>query len=143
MPLDSSLIGQSSSPQTFEVTREAVQRFMEAAEDPALEKLEHGTPVEYAPPTFPTTFRMRIPGLELDSSKMQLLHGEQEYRYTRRLHIGEKVTCVIRVVDVRQRSGRSGPMIFLVSEMTGTDSDQQPIFTAHSVAIIKLQGPNS
>jgi hypothetical protein len=136
MPLDSSLIGQSSSPQTFEVTREAVQRFMEAAEDPAL---QDGTPVEYAPPTFPTTFRMRIPGLELDSTRMQLLHGEQEYRYIRRLRIGEKVTCVTRVVDIRERSGRSGHMTFLVSEMTGTDSEQQPVFTARSVAIIRMK----
>jgi hypothetical protein len=136
MPLDSSLIGQSSSPQTFEVTREAVQRFMEAAEDPAL---QDGTPVEYAPPTFPTTFRTRIPGLELDSTRMQLLHGEQEYRYIRRLRIGEKVTCVTRVVDIRERSGRSGHMTFLVSEMTGTDSEQQPVFTARSVAIIRMR----
>ncbi len=34
MPIDSSLIGKSSPPQTFEITREAVQRFMEATEDP-------------------------------------------------------------------------------------------------------------
>ncbi len=136
MPLDSSLIGQTSSPQTFEVTREAAQRFMEAAEDPAL---QDGTPVEYAPPTFPTTFRTRIPGLELDSTKMQLLHGEQEYRYIRRLRIGETVTCVTRVVDIRERSGRSGHMTFLVSEMTGTDSDEQTVFTARSVAIIRMK----
>src|SRR2546421_10309787 len=93
MLIDSSLIGKSSAPQTFEVTREAVLRFMEAAEDPALDS---GTPIEYAPPTFPTTFRMRVPGLELDTTKMQLLHGEQEYNYVRRLRIGEKETCVVR-----------------------------------------------
>ncbi len=29
MPIDSSLIGKSSPPQTFEITREAVQHFME------------------------------------------------------------------------------------------------------------------
>jgi hydroxyacyl-ACP dehydratase HTD2-like protein with hotdog domain len=113
-----------------------VQRYMEAAEDPAL---QDGTPVEYAPPTFPTTFRMRIPGLELDSTRMQLLHGEQEYRYIRRLRIGEKVTCVTRVVDIRERSGGSGHMTFLVSEMTGADSEQQPVFTARSVAIIRMK----
>ena len=136
MPLDSSLIGHTSSPQTFEVTREAVQRFMEATEDPAL---EDGTPIEYAPPTFPTTFRMKIPGLELDPTRMQLLHGEQEYRYTRRLRIGEKVTCVVRVVDVRQRSSSSGNMTFIVSETTGTDDHQQPIFTARSTSIIRMK----
>ena len=136
MPIDSSLIGKSSSPQTFEVTREAVQRFIEATEDPALHS---GSVVQYAPPTFPTTFRMRIPALELDPTRMQLLHGEQEYKYARRLRIGEQVTCVVRVVDVRQRHGRSGPMTFLVLETTGTDSDQKPIFTARRTSIIRVR----
>src|SRR5260370_38791752 len=107
MAIDGSLIGKSSEPQTFAVTREAVQRFMEATEGPALVR---GEPIVYAPATFPTTFRVRVPGVELDSSRMQLIHGEQEYEYTRRLRVGEEVTCVARIVDVRQRSGRSGPM---------------------------------
>lgn len=136
MPIDSSLIGKSSAPQTFEVTREAVQRFMEAAQDPALRS---DIPVQYAPPTFPTTFRIRVPGLELDSSRMQILHGEQEYTYMRRLRIGEQVTCVVRIADVRQRSGRSGTMTFVISETTGTDSKQQTIFTARSTSIIRMK----
>ena len=135
MPIDNSLIGKSSSPQTFEVTREAVLRFMEATEDPAL---RNDAMVQYAPPTFPTTFRMRIPGLELDTQKMQLLHGEQEYRYMRRLRIGEQLTCVVRIVDVRERSGRSGTMTFLVLETTGTDSNQQTVFTARSTSIVRM-----
>ena len=136
MPIDSSLVGASSEPKTFEVTREAVQRFMEATEDP---ELHSGNPIEYAPPTFPTTFRIRVPGLELDGTKMQLLHGEQEYSYTRRLRIGEHVTCVTRITDVRQREGRTGLMTFVVSEMTATDDQQQPVFTARSTAIIRTK----
>ena len=134
MAIDSSLIGQSSPAQTFEVTREAVQRFMEATGDPALQSKE---PLQYAPLTFPTTFRVRVPGLELDGSKMQLLHGEQEYTYTRQLRVGEQVTCVVRVVDVRERSGKSGPMTFLITEITGTDSEQQPVFTGRSTLIVR------
>ncbi len=134
MAIDSNLIGQSSPPQTFEVTREAVQRFMEATGDPALQSKE---PLQYAPLTFPTTFRVRVPGLELDGSKMQLLHGEQEYTYTRQLRIGEQVTCVVRVADVRERSGKSGPMTFLITEATGTDSERQPVFTGRSTLIVR------
>lgn len=134
MPIDSSLIGKSSPPQTFEVTREAVQRFMEAVEDPALHSTDH---LQYAPPTFPTTFRMRIPGLELDPTSIQLLHGEQEYTYTRRLRIGEQVTCVVQVVSIREHSGRSGPMTLLVLETTGTGSDGKPIFTARSTSVVR------
>lgn len=136
MAIDSSLIGKSSSPQTFEVTREAVQRFMEATEDPALQT---AAPLEYAPPTFPTTFRMRVSGLELDPTRMQLLHGEQEYTYMRRLRIGEQVTCIARIVDVRQRSGRTGAMTFMVTETTGNDAQQQPVFVARSTSIIRFK----
>ena len=134
MPIDQSLVGKSSAPQTFEVTGEAVKRFMEATEDPALQS---GEPLQYAPPTFPTTFRMRIPGLELDGNKMQLLHGEQEYTYNRRLRIGELVTCVIRIHEIREREGRTGHMTFIATETTGTDSNQQPIFTARSLSIVR------
>src|SRR5260370_1360612 len=91
MQIDGSLVGKSSPPQTFEVTLEAVQRFMEATEDPALQSKE---PLQCAPPTFPSSFRMRAPEMELDGSKMQLLHGKQQYAYTRQLRIGEQVICV-------------------------------------------------
>ena len=134
MQIDSNLVGKSSPPQTFEVALEAVQRFMEATEDPALQSRE---PLQYAPPTFPTTFRMRAPELELDGSKMQLLHGEQQYTYTRQLRIGEQVTCVVRIADIRERHGKTGSMTFIVLETTGTDSEQQPIFTARSTAIVR------
>ena len=74
-----------------------------------------------------------------DPTRMQLLHGEQEYTYTRRIRIGEQVTCVVRVIDVRQRSGRSGTMTFLILETTGTDSEQKPIFTARSTSIVRAK----
>ena len=136
MPIDHSLIGKSSEPQTFLVSREAVERFMEATEDPALQS---GKPLEYAPPTFPAIFRMAIAGLELDATKMQVLHGEQIYDYTRPLRIGEEVTCVLRIADVRQRHGRTGPMIFIVRELVGTDSNQEHIFTARNTSIIPIK----
>jgi hypothetical protein len=134
MPLDQNMIGKSSPPQTFEVTLEAVQRFMEATGDPALESNE---PLLYAPPTFPTTFRIRVPELELDPTKMQLLHGEQQYTYTRQLHIGEQVTCVAHIADVRERHGKAGTMTFIITETTGTDSEQQLVYTARSTAIVR------
>lgn len=134
MPIDSSLIGTTSSPETFEVTREAVERFMAATEDPALQGVK---PVEYAPPTFPTTFRVRVPGLELDGSKMQLIHGEQHYSYIRQLRIGEQITCQVRVADIRERTGKSGSMTFVVLETTGEDSQKRPVFTAHSTLIVR------
>ena len=134
MHFDQSLVGKSSLPQTFEVTHEAVKRFMEATGDPALQSEE---PLQYAPPTFPTTFRIRVPELELDPTKMQLLHGEQQYTYTRQLRIGEKVTCVAHIAGVRERHGKAGTMTFIITETTGTDSQQQPVYTARSTLIVR------
>lgn len=136
MPIDSSLIGKTSDPQTFVITREAVLRFMEATEDPALQS---GQSLEYAPPTFPTTFRFRSSALELDATTMQLIHGEQTYDYTRRLRIGDEVTCVSRIADIRERVGRSGPMTIVTSEIHGTLADNQPAFTARSILIVRMK----
>lgn len=134
MHFDHNLIGKSSPPQTFEVTLEAVKHFMEATEDPALQSRE---PLLYAPPTFPTTFRIRVPDLQLDSTTMQLLHGEQQYTYTRQLRIGELVTCVAHIADVRERHGKIGTMAFIITETIGTDSQQQPVYTARSTLIVR------
>ncbi|HXX77458.1 MAG TPA: MaoC family dehydratase N-terminal domain-containing protein [Ktedonobacteraceae bacterium] len=134
MHFDHSLIGKSSLPQTFEVTLDAVRRFMEATEDPML---QNEGPLQYVPPTFPTTFRIRVPDLQLDPTTMQLLHGEQQYNYVRPLQIGEQVTCVARITDVRERHGKTGPMAFIITETTGTDSQQQLIYTAHSTLIVR------
>jgi N-terminal half of MaoC dehydratase len=134
MHFDHSLVGKSSPPQTFAVTFEAVKHFMEATGDPALQSKE---PLQYAPPTFPTTFRIRVPELELDPAKMQLLHGEQQYNYTRQLRIGEKVTCVAHIADIRERHGKAGTMTVIITETTGTDSQQQPVYTARSTLIVR------
>ncbi|MGZ3616680.1 MAG: FAS1-like dehydratase domain-containing protein [Ktedonobacteraceae bacterium] len=134
MHFDHNLIGKSSPPQTFEVTYEAVKSFMEATEDQALQSKE---PLQYAPPTFPTTFRIRIPELELDPTTMQLLHGEQQYTYERQLRIGEQVTCVAHITDVRERHGKTGTMAFIITETTGTDSQQQLVYTAKSTLIVR------
>jgi len=55
------------------------------------------------------------------------------------LRIGEHVTCVAHIVDVRERSSRASPMTFLVTETTGVDSNQQPIFTARSTTIVRQE----
>jgi hypothetical protein len=134
MSIDHQLIGKSTPAQTFTVRGEDVLRFMEAADDPALQQQ---TPVLYAPPTFPVTFSLQIPGLDLDGSHMQLLHREQEFTYTRRLRIGEQVTCTLTVEDIRERTMRGDHMTFVVLKTMGVDSEQQPVFTAHSTLVVR------
>lgn len=134
---DQSLIGATSEPRTFEITQEAVARFIEATGDPAPENPQRDP--SYVPLTFPTTIRVGVPGLGLDGSKMQLIHGEQEYQYTRRLRVGETLTCTSRILDIREKSGRSGPMTFVTTEVEGRDNQGELAFTGKSTLIVRAK----
>ena len=137
MNLDRHLIRQSSPPQTFLIRQEDVARFMEATGDPALQQQ---FPLIYAPPTFPVTFALYFPGLNLDSSGMQLLHREQTFSYTRRLRIGEEVTCTMQIEDIRERTMRGDSMTFILQKTTGFDSEQKLVFTIHTTLVVRLPG---
>lgn len=129
--LSSDLIGRESEVVLFEMERGAIRKFADAVQDQ--------TPAcvrgDVAPPTFPTTFRITIPGLTFDLARV--LHGAQEYRYERPLRAGDRVRCRVRVADVYQRKGRLGEMTFLIIVMDGTDESGSPVFSAKTTAILR------
>ena len=116
---------------TFEVERGAIRKFAEAVGD--------STPAcvqgDVAPPTFPTTFRIQIPGLRYNLARV--LHGAQEYRYTRPLRAGDRLHCRSRVSDVYQREGRLGDMTFLILELEGRDDAGALIVSGRTTAILR------
>ena len=129
--LSSDLIGRESETVLFEVERGAIQKFADAVQDQTPECVRG----DLAPPTFPTTFRMTIPGLTFDLARV--LHGSQEYRYERPLRAGDRVHCRVRVADVYQRKGRLGEMTFLILAMDGSDESGNPIFSGTTTAILR------
>jgi len=129
--LSSDLIGRESETVLFEVERGAIRKFADAVQDQTPECVRG----DLAPPTFPTTFRMAIPGLTFDLARV--LHGSQEYRYERPLRAGDRVHCRVRVADVYQRKGRLGEMTFLILVMDGSDDSGNPIFSGTTTAILR------
>jgi acyl dehydratase len=129
--LSRDLIGRESEVVLFEVERGAIRKFAEAVQDQTPECLRG----DVAPPTFPTTFRITIPGLTFDLARV--LHGAQEYRYERPLRAGDRVRCRVRVADVYQRKGRLGEMTFLILAMDGTDESGSPVFSVTTTAILR------
>src|SRR5262245_53626249 len=98
MPLDQSLVGQETIPQTSTIPVEQIRQFASAVgdtnpvfRDEAAARAA-GFPNVLAPPTFVTRFRAEYATVGLDPEKMQVLHGEQEYIYERPLHAGDTVT---------------------------------------------------
>ena len=127
----SDLIGRESEVVLFEVERGAIRKFADAVQDQTPECVRG----DVAPPTFPTTFRMTIPGLTFDLARV--LHGAQEYRYERPLRAGDRVRCRVRVADVYRRKGSLGEMIFLILAMEGTDESGSPVFSGTTTAILR------
>jgi acyl dehydratase len=115
MPLDQSLVGQETTPQTITIAVEQIRQFADAIGD--ANPIFHdegaaqaaGFPKVLAPPTFVTRIRAEYAAVGLDPEKMQVLHGEQQYMYERPLHAGDTVRALHRVATLRQ-SSRAGGM---------------------------------
>jgi len=129
--LSPDLIGRVSEVVLFEVERGAIRKFAEAVQDQTPACLRG----DVAPPTFPTTFRITIPGLTYDLARV--LHGAQEYRYQRPLRAGDCVRCRVRVADVYRRQGRLGEMTFLILVTEGVDESGTSVFTGTTTAILR------
>jgi acyl dehydratase len=95
-----------------------------------------------APPTFATTFRDESADTsallrELGTDISRVLHGEQEFELQRPLQPGRTYLCRARVVDVYEKTGKSGPMGFVVRETAITEGDEL-VGTMRSVTVVRL-----
>ena len=95
-----------------------------------------------APPTFATTFRDEAGAAallkELGTDISRLLHGEQEFELFRPLQPGQTYLCRARVVDIYEKSGKSGPMAFVVRETSITDRANELVATMRHITVIRL-----
>lgn len=96
-----------------------------------------------APPTFPITFRdettdtaVLLRDLGVDISR--ILHGEQEFEHFKPIRPGETYLCRTRVVDLYEKAGRSGPLAFVVREMSVTDGDNDIVARVRQVTVVRL-----
>jgi acyl dehydratase len=144
MPIDASIVGAESPAEMVEVTAEAIRQFADAIGDD--NPLYHDEAVAraaghsalIAPPTYVTKFRQFVGALPIDPIKMRLLHGEEEYVYTRPLYAGDKLTIQTRIAEIRQRPGKGGIMTFATLETTGTDSSGAHVYTGRTLAILRI-----
>jgi hypothetical protein len=94
-----------------------------------------------APPTYPIAFMTQaLTGgmetfLELGLNFMTLVHGEQEFEYTRPIRAGETLTLTGRIADIYEKTGSSGTLDFVVLETEATDADGKPVFFSRNTLI--------
>jgi acyl dehydratase len=142
MPLDPALVGHETARQTYTVTAADIARFADALGDsnPLFRDTGHaasaGFPDVLATPTFVTRFRVPFGDIGLDPNRMQVLHAEQQYEYSRPLHAGQQVVAWHRLASLRS-SARAGGMSILTLEMPGEDPSGAPLFMGQAVVIVR------
>jgi acyl dehydratase len=146
--LNRGVIGKESLPFVVTVERGKIKEFARAIGDdnPFYMDDRVGQASEWgdiiAPPTFMTTFRDGADGAaflrELGTDISRLLHGEQEFEMHRPIRPGETFLCRSKVVDVYEKTGRSGPMGFVVRETSVTDRANELVATIRSVTVVRL-----
>jgi acyl dehydratase len=142
VPLNQSLKGKEYNEVSFTVDRDHVIRFCDAiGEDNPIFRDEAaakaaGYDGQIAPPTFITALQIQTSGQvvmdqELGLNYSMVVHGEQEYEYTRPLRVGESLTAIPRIADIYFR-GRNE---FLITEAEIKDETGDVLCVARSTIL--------
>jgi acyl dehydratase len=151
MPIEinKSIVGKEFPPYVVSVERGKIKEFARAIGDlnPFYLDDRVGAASEWgdviAPPTFLTTFRDDNTNTaafleELGTDISRILHGEQEFEIHRPIKPGETFLCRGRVVDIYEKTGKSGPMAFVVRETTATDGEGEIAAVSRHITVVRL-----
>lgn len=81
------------------------------------------------------TLRPGLPALDVPLDR--LLNGGYEYEFFRYVRMGERVVCRSRYKDIYQRTGASGPMVFVVIEDEYATTDGEPLLRSLNTMILR------
>ncbi len=148
VPINTSVLGKEYPPYAVTVERGRIKDFARAIGDlnPFYLDDRVGATSAWgdiiAPPTFLATFRDETdPGAffrDLGIDVSRVLHGEQEFELHRPITPGETFLCRSKIVDIYEKSGRSGPLAFVVRETAVTDRSNEIVATMRSITVVRL-----
>lgn len=140
-------IGQASTPITVEVSRRDIVRYAIATEQ-VLQRYLDG---DEAPPMFIfNLFGVPRPISELRADGLprgtgggpklplaRVMAGGTEMRLHRPIRPGDVLTGTSRIVDMYEKQGSQGPLIFTVRELRVTDADGAPVLEEIQTSIAR------
>jgi acyl dehydratase len=140
---DRSVLGVESAPIAYDVEKGAIRKFVEAIgdEDPIYydEKAAQaaGFKTIPAPPTFLCTFRTQaLPDLKIQFGRVRL-NGGNDYEYRQPIYAGDSITVTAKYGDVAERTGRSGKMVFITTELTFRNQHGEVVATGRNTGIMR------
>jgi acyl dehydratase len=143
MPLDVSFTGRTlASELPYEVGREKIREFADAIGDPSpvYRDSEAAKALGYrdviAPPTFPVVFTFpaaRPLLVEMGIEPSRIVHGDQRFRYSRPIHPGDVLTCVVSIENIRSLAGSD--MMVMRTDVTADNGEQ--VLTTWSTLVVR------
>lgn len=123
------LIGKEVGCRVTEIEKGAIKKFAKAIDDPNplwqdeayAKNTKWGDII--APPTFVAFCKTDMPELNLPLKR--LLHGEDEIEYYQPIRPGDTISSVCKVVNIYEKQGKTGPMIFTILETSHTNQKGQ------------------
>ena len=147
--IDTSVKGKEYPPYAVTVERGKIKEFARAIGDLSPFYLDDdvGRASQWgdiiAPPTFAITFRDESQDMgtllrDLGTDISRILHGEQEFEQRKPIRAGETYLCRTRIVDIYEKTGRSGPMAFVVRETAVTDRENDIVTVMRNITVVRL-----
>ncbi len=147
--INTSIKGKEYAPYVVHVERGKIKEFARAIGDlsPFYLDDEVGRASPWgdiiAPPTFAITFRDERADTasllkDLGTDISRILHGEQEFEHYKPIRPGDTLLCRGRISDIYEKSGKSGPMAFVVRETTITDADHDVVAKVRGITVVRL-----
>jgi len=122
-------LGVESEPSVYEIEKEPIRRWAESIGDPnpLYRDEEYARKQGYdsiiAPPAFMAQYAFPVKSGRMSSAAFggpfkRNLNGGTEYEFFKPIQAGDVITATSKMVDMYERKGRLGPMLFRIRETT-------------------------
>jgi acyl dehydratase len=137
----SEAIGTESSPVTSTIETGAIIRFAEAIGDTnpifndeiTARKSRYGGLI--APPTFLRSMKTMPPEIPFEIPFDRILDGGSSWEYFHPVRANDAITAVGKVIDINERNGRMGLMVFMTTEISYTNQFNDLVATQVNTTI--------
>ena len=138
------LLGVEMNPKVVEIEKSMIKRFAEAIEDtnPLWQDKDYAQNSKYgnivAPPTFVHYLRSaEFVRLLLDTKcpATRILNGGNEIEFFHPIKVGDIISITDKVVDIYEREGKAGKMLFIVWESVYKNQKKDTVARVRSTLI--------
>jgi acyl dehydratase len=135
-------IGVEWQPKVCEIERGAIRRFVQAIDDPnpLWQDEEYARQSKYggiiAPPMFILTIGFeQIQQVLTPSASVTRLHGGTELECYQPVRLGDTITVITKIANIRERQGKMGKTVFMTFEITYKNQRRETVAKCRQIVI--------